>query len=467
MYTRLVESNNPFGNKMIVQNPPELSELIQAEISTKRDDFFKIASSHEVQGMIRLANQRYLHWDEFRYKPLPAGLSPEEAWLYLKMVRIGNQKPTSLIDKNGQPFFYSIADPVLRTLNEVDRWSGEIIGADEPGALPSTERYIISSLMEEAIASSQLEGAATTREKAKEMLRSGRKPQSIDEQMIWNNWRTIQYLRDNRSTKLTPEMLREIHAFITDKTLKDPNEVGRFRKSDDVYVEFRGESVHTPPKHDALPQRIEALCQFANQDDEENWIHPVIKSVMLHFWIGYDHPFTDGNGRTARALFYWYLLSHGYWLFEYLPLSRYFLRAPAQYVRAYLYTETDGNDLTYFLAFNLRAIRIAFQGLLRYITRKQRENAVSTELLRHYRGLNLRQKNLIFHAIRHPEAVYTFKIHKGLHGTAYDTARRDLLSLVTIGFLRREKQGKEFVFVPAGRIIDKLRSKSTPAVRPR
>lgn len=38
--------------------------------------------------------------------------------------------------------------------------------------------------------------------------------------------------------------------------------------------------------------------------------------------IAYMHPFVDGNGRTARALFYWYMLKSGYWLTEYLSISR-------------------------------------------------------------------------------------------------------------------------------------------------
>lgn len=432
-------------------------QALSAEIGSKHPEFWKIASTPEVRETLRQANDKYLHWDDFRHKPMPAGVSPEEAWLYLKWARVSNMKPTPIKDKAGAPFYYWTADPVLKALNEIDRWSGQMIGAADPSPLPEREKYIISQLMDEAIASSQMEGAATTRDKAKEMLRTGRRPESIDEKMILNNWRTIQHLREHAAMKMTPDVLREIHALVTRGTLDNPEEVGQFRKSNDIYVSFREEEVHTPPRHEELQGRIKAFCDFANQDDEESWIHPVLKGIMLHFWLAYDHPFTDGNGRTARALFYRHMLSRGYWLFEYLPLSRYFLRAPAQYVRAYLYTETDDNDLTYFLAFNLRAIRLAFRDLQKYLERKQEENAVSSELLRNHRGLNLRQKNLVLHAIRHPNAAYLFQTHRNLHGIAYDTARRDLLHLEKKGFLKREKQGKAYVFVPADRMMDRLR----------
>ena len=60
------------------------------------------------------------------------------------------------------------------------------------------------------------------------------------------------------------------------------------------------------------------------------FIHPMIRSIILHFWLAYDHPFVDGNGRTARALFYWSMLRHGYWLFEFISISQIILKGPDQ-----------------------------------------------------------------------------------------------------------------------------------------
>lgn len=228
---------------------------------------------------------------------------------------------------------------------------------------------------------------------------------------------------------------------------------------DDIIVSYNNETVHVPPLAETLPQRVEALCHFANNNDDEQWIHPAIKGAIIHFWLAYDHPFTDGNGRTARALMYWYLLSRKYLLFEYLAISRYFLRAPGQYARAYLYTETDDGDLNYFLQYNLRAITLAIMDLRLYLSRKQKEISRSNELLRSYRGLNARQKTLIYHAIQHPDAMYRIEEHKNYHGIVYQTARMDLLHLATKGFLKKQKQGKEFIFLPCEGMIEKLRAK--------
>jgi len=441
----------------IVQAPPDVRKVLADVL--RDPGFLDKTRNPEFQKVLHRANERYLPWERFQYQPLPPGIGYEAAWAYLKLGRIANKKAVPLTNKQGEPFSYWITDSMLKSLNVIDLWSGGTITTDHPGGLPPKEQYIISSLMEEAIASSQLEGAATTRQVAKEMLRSGRKPANTNEQMILNNWETMQYIRPKKGMKLTPEKLMEIHHLVTEKTLSDPHEAGRLRMRDDIIVSYNNETVHVPPLAETLPQRVEALCHFANNNDDEQWIHPVIKGAIIHFWLAYDHPFTDGNGRTARALMYWYLLSRKYLLFEYLAISRYFLRAPGQYARAYLYTETDDGDLNYFLQYNLRAITLAIMDLRLYLSRKQKEISRSNELLRSYRGLNARQKTLVYHAIRHPDAMYRIEEHKNYHGIVYQTARMDLLHLATKGFIKKQKQGKEFIFLPCEGMIEKLRLK--------
>ena len=85
---------------------------------------------------------------------------------------------------------------MLKILHEIDQDAGGQILVDDPRVrLSENERYLVSSIMEEAIASSQLEGAATTRKKAKEMLKLGKKPTTTAEQMILNNYLTIKSIK--------------------------------------------------------------------------------------------------------------------------------------------------------------------------------------------------------------------------------------------------------------------------------
>ena len=443
----------------MIESPPKLDTIFNAPGS-----FLKVLSlgrEPELQSLIYKANDQYFYWTDIVHRiPANIEIKPEEIWAYLKLGRSANRKTTPIMDKNNQPFTYWIPDCLHRSISEVDKWSGGQIITDQPYGLPAKEKYIINSLMDESIASSQLEGASTEYRIAKEMLRSGRKPIDKNEQMIFNNWNAMQFIRENSRKPFSIDKLYELHSILTQETLKSPSEAGKLRETDDTHVIYKDEIVHVPPRVDTLKERIKRLIEFVNNDDEENWVHPVIKGAMIHFWLAYDHPFTDGNGRTARALMYWYLLSRGYELFQYLSISKHFLRAPGQYVRAYLYAEHDDNDLTYFLVYNLLSIRFALNELRKYLKNKQHEISKANDLLGKFRGLNLRQKSLIYHSIQHPDTIYSIEAHKNTHGIAYDTARKDLLALASKGFLRMEKEGKKLLlFFPTRKVIEKLSNK--------
>src|SRR6202012_5924333 len=139
---------------------------------------------------------------------------------------------------------------------------------------------------------------------------------------------------------------------------------------------------------------MKSLCDFANIDSESTFVHPIIKGILLHFLIGYIHPFVDGNGRTARAVFYWYLISKGYWLVEYMSISKIIIKAPAQYAKAYLYSEYDELDLTYFIDYNLKCMDLALSNLQTYIQRKVEEKQ-SLYYLIHNENVNERQAELL------------------------------------------------------------------------
>ena len=317
--------------------------------------------------------------------------------------------------------------------------------ATNPG---TRDRYILNSLIEESITSSQLEGASTTVEVAKNMLRSGRKATDRSEQMIVNNFLAMRFVLDHPDGPLTPERVLELHRVVTEDTLNDPAKAGSFRDDDDAIVvqDEVGRLLHLPPKAAELPERLEALCAFANDRSETDFLHPVVRAVILHFWIGYDHPFVDGNGRTARALFYWAMQSRGYWLAEYLSISRILKKAPGRYGRSFLHSETDENDLTYFVDNQLGVIRRAIDQLQEYLDKKLREIRDVEAALRESADLNHRQLALMGHAMRHPGARYTIESHRRSHNVAYQTARTDLLHLADAGLIRMWKRGKAYQF---------------------
>ncbi len=359
------------------------------------------------------------------------------------------------------PLRFSMPDRLQYELMLIDQQlSGGLTSEDEmPPSAAQRERYIVNSLREEAIASSMLEGAVTTRQEAKQMLRTGRPPRNLGEQMVLNNYRAIQFIRENRKAGLSLEFLLETQKILTDKTMEQPSHVGRFRTANDdikVVDDRDNEIVHCPPPAEELTDRLKALCDFANNPPQgKQFIHPVIAACILHFQIGFDHPFCDGNGRTARAIFYWMMLRRGYWLFEYLPISRLILRAPAKYVRAFLYCETDNFDVTYFLMYKARIIETARNELKEYISDKQKQISQAKILFASDSRLNYRQHEVILHATRNPFRYFTIANHQKEYGIAYGTARSDFLQLAKWKYLTQRLTGKRFEFIAGPKIAQK------------
>lgn len=402
---------------------------------------------------------RYRHWDTIRRIAPPEGLALEEVWAIRKTARRILYRPLfALLDRDGRPFQYALVDPVLERLHRVDRDAAGHIALPEQATNPATrDRYVVRSLIEEAITSSQLEGAATTRQVAKEMIRTGRAPRDRSEQMVLNNYRAMQHLRERLDESLTAALVTELHGIVTEHTLEAGS--GPFRTPGDgvgVYDD-QDQLLHSPPPADQIGERLERMCEFANTAETGVFLHPVVKSIILHFWLAYDHPFKDGNGRTARALFYWSMLKEGFWLAEYLSISSVLKRAPARYAKSFLYTETDDNDLTYFILAQLRVIEHAIAALKEYLARKVQEVAETKALLKPSSGLNHRQIALLDHATRHTGAAYTFESHGTSHDVAYATARADLLGLAEKGLVDQQKQGRQFVFVAPADLPERIK----------
>jgi Fic family protein len=417
-----------------------------------------------IQHVSALPGGKYLHWDELRRRTAPEALTHAEWWASVTLARVSMFQTLPLLDKRGRRFVFAIPSPVAIDLHHIDRDAAGQIRADEDAPMPTaSQRYLMSSLVEEAITSSQLEGASTTRKVAAAMLRSGRKPRDLSERMIFNNYQAMAHLRSLRQEKLTPTLVLELHRMLTEDTLEDPEDAGRYRRDDGVQVvDVRDNTtLHVPPTHEELPERMQRLCDFANaNEDSLPFVHPVVRAMLLHFMIGYDHPFADGNGRTARALFYWSMARSGYWLMEYTSISHILRKAPAQYLRAYLHTETDKNDTTYFLLHQLRTIRQAIVALHEYVARKSREQKATERLLAASPKLrarfNHRQTALLNHALRNAGESYRVDAHQRLHDVVYQTARNDLLQLEALGLLEKSKQGNAFVFYVPTDLLERL-----------
>ena len=412
-----------------MEQPPKVSgrELMKALVGLH-------SLPEQMKQLVQSVNDHYEYWDKAKYKALPPGFTPEDLWRFVVADR--RTKIVQVWPKYHVHF--SLTGMMQQQCHQYDMNFGGSWGAGSLIQDEHRERYLVSSLMEEAISSSQMEGAATTRRVAKDMLRRHATPRDRSQQMIVNNYQTIRFIVEHKQEPLTMEMLLHIHHLMTDRTMERPEDAGQFRKNDDVVVEnaITHDIVHRPPSYRDIPQFVDDLCSFFNASQPPTFIHPIIRGIVIHFMLAYMHPFVDGNGRTSRALFYWYMLREGYWLTEYLSISRIIYRSKNSYEKAFLCSEADGMDIGYFIAYHLRVLGLAFRDLQSYLQRKIEEREAAAAYLS-IPGLNERQAEMIKMYADNPNAMYTVREFQARFQVTPTTVKSDLEQLMKMGIVRQ------------------------------
>ena len=419
------------------QTAPELSQIkISSEIITDPES-------------IRLAkeyNGRYLHWDKLQYYDC-GRYGRESLWYLMKVMRSGSSRTVEIGDLK---ISFNIPDRFLEPLHSIDMASFE-------GILPingfnDKRRTVLSasSMMEESIASSQIEGAATATKDAKRMLRNDAAPNDRSEQMILNNYRAMQFIRSNLDKELSPELILELHSIISSDTLDSSEYEGVFRTDDSVAVRdvLTGEIYHQPVPHGQIAPMIDGLCVFANDDGD--YIHPIVKGILIHFITAYIHPFMDGNGRVSRALFYWYTMRKGYSAMGYLAISKAIREHKGNYENAYQLSETDGNDATYFIDYNLDMIMLSMEMFTDYLKGKIDDRRAVRDLM-DADDLTQRQADILASLMNSGSPMNLYELASEL-GVSHQTVHNDLKVLVGKGYAKESsKEGRMIRFVYSGK----------------
>lgn len=416
----------------MIENPP----VITSQLVKRKEEIVASGKYAQIVEAVDKINAEYLYWSDVKYRAHFLGLTPEELWAVVKHERA----KTDVFISGFENLHFALSNRMLRQCHEFDMNFGGSWGAAKifPEDKTTQELYLISSIMEEAIASSQMEGAATTREVAKDMLRKKIGPKDKSQRMILNNYTTINFIREHSKDQLTPELIMQVHSLMTEGALDVADAAGRLRREDENIVVgngITGETVHTPPPAGCLTEFIENLCRFFNDDNPDLFIHPIIKAIIVHYMIGYYHPFADGNGRTARALFYWYMMKSDYWLVQYLSISRIIKGSKKSYEKAYLYSEHDANDISYFIQYNLNVLNRSFEDLRKYLIRKNKEKKKAERLL-HLGNVTSRQAEILNRFIESPDEVMTSVDVTRRLGVSPGTAKSDLKNLTQKGYLK-------------------------------
>ncbi|MFZ1249753.1 MAG: Fic family protein [Candidatus Saccharimonadales bacterium] len=392
---------------------------------------------------------KYLPWEKARFVPPPAGFTAEESWYMTHDLRSANAQKLPVRTPKGAHFTWTRLNYTDQYLNQFDLYmGGHFLTQQARLSGGEQQSFLTRGVLEEAIASSQLEGASVTRKQAKDMIAENRAPKNKSEWMAYNNYQMmLKITAVYKDAPLSLDLLLEMHRILAAHTM-DEADIGRWREdADDVTIgpDLSPLTTFVPPNNDFLMQELPRLITFANTNDSEHFMHPIIKAIVLHFWVAYLHPFVDGNGRMARALFYWLLHKYDYGLATYIPLSTVIKRAPIQYSDAYIYSEQDDNDFTYFYDYHMKKLKVALDDFLEYVEKQRNENKQIDTLLDSYAILNSRQKQIMHYLLSSPHHRVSMTSHATLNKVSIGTALADLKYLQQIGLVFTVPEGR-FVY---------------------
>lgn len=385
---------------------------------------------------LKYTQERYVSLDDIKYRLESLGYKRSD-WESFKANIQKHRKIASIpfiIKSINKTFWFFISDAIQRKINNIELMGNRIY--EKINTISTIkEDFLTDATIEEAITSAIYEGANSTRAKAKQLIVSKQTPKNKDEWMIINNYLAMKWIKDNSKKDISVDLIKKIHEIVTKNTLlgDDGAFSGEFR-NDTVYV-----ANHIGVEHERIIPALEEAIKLTV--DNKRYLHGLIKGILLHYFVAYIHPFFDGNGRTARTLFYFKSIKNELKFVELLSISAYLKNTGNKYEKAFDNVVNNDYDLTYFVDFCLDSL---ISGLKK-IDEKIKYLFDIFEIQKKY-FLNSSQIILLQRLALNKFISISSEEHAKNIGKTREMARRELKDLFNKGFLKEEKKSKKFIY---------------------
>ncbi|MBC7466970.1 MAG: Fic family protein [Bdellovibrio sp.] len=385
---------------------------------------------------LNYTQQRYLTLDEIKHRLKQNGTTEAE-WVNLKKEIIATRKTSSItlfFNSINPKFWFYPADVIHRKIDEIDRLGKDLFEQINKHASFKDE-FLLDSTIEEAITSAIYEGAHSTRAQAEQLIASGNKPKNKDEWMLINNFRAMKWVKENQNVALSKKIVLQLHKIVTENTLEgdDVNFQGKLRDNK-VFV-----GNHEGIDHSKLDQAIDEMISLITNNPR--YFHPLLKGILIHYFIGYIHPFFDGNGRTARALFYFKSIKNQLNYVELLSVSAYLRTHGKQYEKSFEKVKDNEYDLTYFIDFCLDSISFA----LKEVSRKVHYLLRMTDLKDRFE-ISATQVGLLQRMALHKFRTIDIEEYAAQISKSREFARQELKGLLELNLVSEIKVSKKLVY---------------------
>ncbi len=251
---------------------------------------------------------------------------------------------------------YTINNAVLRNIGIVEA-AREVIS--HAPLLPYYEKEFQKDALARAVHhGTHIEGNELDMDQAEKVI-AGQQivARARDIQEVINYRRVMEHIGKTEQKTITEEFVKELHRMTVDKLLV-PERCGQYRTTQVVVRNsLTGDVTFTPPQASLVPEQVKALIGFINSTNQEE-LHPVLKSGIVHYELARIHPFIDGNGRVSRALSTYILFQEKYDIRKFFSLEEYFDNDASEYYSALQSVGRNDGDLTEWLAYFTHGLAI-------------------------------------------------------------------------------------------------------------
>ncbi len=378
--------------------------------------------------------QNYFPKSEVVYR-LPVSASIQECWPDILQYR--KQQAVELPLKSWDQHAYWYA-PTEKLLAAGDRFV-EVARDEAIAAMPQYEHE--EGIIDEAFYSSVIEGAYSTRQRAREVITSGEPPKNRSEQMIINNYEALRFVSDHLDGPINEAVVLEIARILTKGTLDEDTKPG-YRDSGVQVMNGRQEVVYVAPDAKYVKPMMDDLLAYI----ADTTVHPVIKACVTHIYFVTIHPLFDGNGRTARALAYMILLQAGYHFVRQFPISGILVQERTKYYKAIRAAQDpeNGYDFTYFMEYYASMLERSIEGVHDHMAKHQRLKSVEEQL-----GVGEDAKRILQGAkwlVAENIPTITVVKWQAKFKISAETARKDLMKLESTGFVSKRTIGRNHFY---------------------
>ncbi|SDI01048.1 Fic family protein [Desulfosporosinus hippei] len=362
------------------------------------------------------------------FKKLKYKFGEENLKGYLDTLNESFYHKLPLLDFKGKPAVL-LPSKVNMTVQLVKRLS----------ATYSNEKYGIQAMEDEIISTLSIEQIDSSRESVRRILNGGA-PETSNENKAYGIKRGLDFIAEP-ANKITEQNLYQLYMLAVGDFLDERDRLMPEHKyrHDEVYVV--GQNIeHQGLSSQLLSQYMVNLIEYIRRDEG---LDQVVKSIIIHYYLAYLHPYFDGNGRMARLIQLWYLVQIGYTSSLFIPFSAFINETKGLYYKAFTLVSynskvSEGLDVTPFVSYFVDNVLTKLQ------KRVEPTNALEVfNNLLQTGEITAKEKDL-FHYVLSAYGTNEFST-KQLEGdyknAAYATIRNFVLKLESKGLLFSQKYG--------------------------